>query len=40
MDNSMYFIYVLAAGTPSPDIPCCMDTYKVMRTAVNLLPIY
>lgn len=38
--NPMFFIYVRATGTPSPDTPCGMDESVLIGTAVPMSIIY
>lgn len=38
--GSMFFVYVTARGTPSPDTPCDLDNSKTLGTVINLFPIY
>ena len=40
LDNNIFFVYVIATGTPDPCTPCGMDNTFVMGIAVNLRPIY
>lgn len=38
--GNMFFVYVIASGTPAPDTPCGFDKNKIMGTVVNLYPFY
>lgn len=40
LSTSMLFVYVIAGGVPSADIPCTYDVNKIMGTVVNLLSLY
>ena len=40
LSNTMFFVYAIAKGIPSPDTPCGMDVNKIIGTVVNLYPIY
>lgn len=40
LNNNIFFVYIVASGTPSPDTPCGMDNSYAMGIAVNLRPIY
>lgn len=38
--DTMFFIYVIALGTPHPNTPCGYDTNKIMGTVVNIQSLY
>lgn len=40
IENNMFFIYIIAGGTPSPDTPCGYDTNVVMKAVINTYPLY
>ena len=40
IEGNMFFIYIIAGGTPSPDTPCGYDTNIAMKVVVNTYPIY
>lgn len=40
LNNNMFFIYITAKGTLSPNTPCGYDTNKIMIALVNLYPIF
>ena len=40
LDNTMFFVYVVAKGTPTSDEPCCHGNYTTIGVAINLYPIY
>lgn len=40
IDNSMFFVYVIVNGIPSPDTPCGMDNSVCMRTVIDLQTLY
>lgn len=40
MDNTLFFVYVVAKGTPAPNTPCGMDNINTIGTVSNLYPIY
>lgn len=40
IEGNMFFVYVIAGGTPSPNTPCGMDNSICMRTVIALQPIY
>lgn len=40
LENRIFFVYVIAAGTPAPDTPCGMDVNQVMKAVINTYPIY
>lgn len=39
-NDNMFFVYIKATGTPSPEVPCGEDNIYTMAVAVNLSPIY
>ena len=40
LEKNMFFIYVIAEGTPAPDTPCGLDVNIVSKVLVNTYPIY
>lgn len=40
LDKSVFFVYVTAKGTPSPDTPCGLDNSQIVGVAINLCPFY
>lgn len=40
LNDNIFFVYIVATGTPSPDTPCSMDNMYTMGVAVNMRPIY
>ena len=40
IENNMFFIYIIAGGTPSSDTPCGYDTNVVMKAVINTYPLY
>ena len=40
LNNTMFFVYAIASGTPAPDTPCGFDNSTIMQTVVNLYPFY
>lgn len=40
LNDNMFFVYIKATGTPSPEVPCGEDNICTMAVAVNLNPIY
>ena len=40
LEQTMFFIYVIAEGTPAPDTPCGLDVNIVSKVLVNTYPIY
>lgn len=40
LDETMFFVYAIASGTPAPDTPCGFDNSKIMGTVVNLKVMY
>lgn len=40
LENNMFFVYVIAGGTPSPDTPCGYDINIAMKVVINTYPIY
>lgn len=38
--DTLFFVYVIAKGTPSADIPCGMDNQTTMGVVANLYPFY
>lgn len=40
IQNNMFFVYIIAAGTPAPDTPCGMDNSITMGTVMDLYPMY
>lgn len=39
-DNNMFFVYIMAKGTPAPDTPCGMDNEYILSVVINYRPIY
>lgn len=40
LNEDIFFVYIIAIGTPAPCTPCGMDNQYTMGIAVNLRPIY
>ena len=40
IENNMFFVYIIAGGTPSPDTPCGYDVNIALKVVVNTYPIY
>lgn len=40
IENNMFFVYIIAGGTPSPDTPCGYDVNVALKVVVNTYPIY
>lgn len=40
LDDSIFFVYIVTNGTPSPCTPCGMDNLYTMGIAYNLRPLY
>ena len=40
LEKNMFFIYVIAEGTPAPDTPCGLDVSIVSKVLGNTYPIY
>lgn len=40
INNTMFFVYAIATGTPSPDTPCGFDNSKKLGVVTNLYPYY
>lgn len=40
LSTNIFFVYVIASGTPAPDTPCGMDNSITMGTVIDLYPIY
>lgn len=40
MNNTMFFVYAIAKGCPSPDTPCGMDCINSVGVTFSLCPIY
>lgn len=40
LNNTLFFVYVITKGTPSPDTPCGMDNQTTMGVVANLYPFY
>lgn len=40
LDKSVFFVYVIAKGTPSPDTPCGLDNSQIVGVAINLCSFY
>ena len=40
LDKTIFFVYAIASGTPSPNTPCGFDNSIIMQTVVNLYPFY
>lgn len=38
--NTMFFVYAIATGSPSPDVPCGFDKNQILGTVINYQPIY
>ena len=38
--NNMFFVYVIAGGTPVPDTPCGYDVNTALKVAINTYPLY
>lgn len=38
--DTLFFVYVIAKGTPSADTPCSMDNQTTMGVVANLYPFY
>lgn len=38
--GTMFFVYVITSGEPSPDTPCELKQTRVIGTAVNMYPLY
>ena len=38
--NNMFFVYIIAGGTPSPDTPCGYDVNTALKVVINTYPIY
>ena len=40
IENNMFFVYIIAGGTPSPETPCGYDVNIALKVVVNTYPIY
>lgn len=40
LNDTLFFVYVIAKGTPSADTPCGMDNQTTMGVVANLYPFY
>lgn len=40
LENNMFFVYVIAGGTPAPDTPCGYDNNVAVKVLINTYPIY
>lgn len=40
LNDTLFFVYVIAEGTPSADTPCGMDNQTTMGVVANLYPFY
>lgn len=40
ISGNIFFVYVIAGGTPAPDTPCGMDNSVCMRTVIDLQTLY
>ena len=40
INDTLFFVYVIVKGTPSPDTPCGMDNTTTLGVVCNLYPIY
>ena len=40
IENNMFFVYIIAGGTTSPDTPCGYDVNVALKVVVNTYPIY
>lgn len=38
--NNMFFVYVIAGGTPSSDTPCGYDVNTALKVVINTYPLY
>lgn len=40
LDKSIFFVYIIAKGTPDPSTPCGLDSNQIVGVAINLCPFY
>ena len=40
INDTLFFVYVIVKGTPSPDTPCGYDVNVALKVVVNTYPIY
>ena len=40
LEKNIFFIYIIADGTPAPDTPCGLDVNIAYKVLVNIYPIY
>lgn len=40
LDSTLFFVYIVAKGVPSPDTPCGMDNQTTLGVVANLYPFY